>query len=172
MNKNDDSLESQLRRVAREERPLFSRELHGRVISRIAWEKARTRWKWRALAAAAMIAVGIGLFWLNRPVTEPVQIAEQTVPQPLVIPDLSLNVAGIVYAQLWPPQIGVELPIVVSLPPEASPAVKQDFPGTPEWLLARLEEPSAGAQAALASALPPEARLLITAAGWWGDRGE
>lgn len=169
MNRNDDSLEARLRREAADERPAFSRELHSRMMNQISAERSARKWRWPALAAAAAIVLGVTFYLLNEPLTperaEVVQTTEGISSEPLVIPDLSVNVGGIISAQLWPPGVGLELPVDLGGKATAnesqSPAIQKEPQGAPDWILAQLDEPSNSAQAALASALPPEVRVLI-----------
>jgi hypothetical protein len=80
---------------------------------------------------------------------------------------LTVDVGGVFSARFWPPEIIVSLPMAQSSPPhfseqlpaQAAPAI--GLPGSPEWLLARLQEQTNNAQAALADVIPPEVRVLL-----------
>jgi hypothetical protein len=80
---------------------------------------------------------------------------------------LAVNIGDIFFISFWPPEIILSLPLAQSsaphysehLPVEAAPAM--GLPGSPEWLLARLQEQASSAQAALFDVIPPQARVLL-----------
>jgi hypothetical protein len=141
--------------------------------------------RWRSIAAAAVIAAAFGLtaLWIEHSHRSPTRNNSLPVVDrlPLLLPNaiptaivaevprasFAVNIGGVFSARIWPPQIIVNLPIAQSLAPrlqeplsiQSAPAT--GLPGSPEWLLARLQEPASSAQAALVDVIPPEVRILF-----------
>jgi hypothetical protein len=144
---------------------------------------SRNRWRWLATGAAAAAIAGLLAIspWLMRrhpPSSDETTTIARGIPLSRTNPPLTaasfaaaehpVNIGGILYARLWPPGVTVRLPESIN---DALPAPQQAEvqssnptapPGSPEWLLAAIEEPAQNeASSALSDAIPPEARVLI-----------
>jgi len=164
-------------------RQIHDQHLAADEESAITAPRSVGRWQWLAAGAAAAIIMGFLAIspWLMRAhptMPSGSKTTVQTIPQPPIQPqptasslaaaERPLNIGGVLYARLWPPGITVCLPeSITGAPPvpervTVQPADPTAPPGSPEWLLAAIEEPTQSAtSAALADVLPPEAQFLI-----------
>jgi hypothetical protein len=164
-------------------RQIHDQHLAADEESAITAPRSFGRGRWLAAGAAAAIIMGFLAIspWLMR--AHPTmpggsKTTVQTIPQPPIQPQSTtsslaaaerpLNLGGILYARLLPPGVTVCLPESITGAPSApervaaQPANPTAPPGSPEWLLAAIEEPAQrAATAASADVIPPEARLLI-----------
>jgi hypothetical protein len=185
-----DPLADRLRSEAMAERPAFSRELHLRVLERVRETKLATemprgigKGRWLAIAAAVLIVAAAGLtaFQITHlqhlpGQTRSLPLGDQTPRSSALQPVLSNEVpstflavgnAGVFSARLWPPEITLSLPIARSSAPpisEHSPATAEaviSLPGSPDWLLDKLQEQTSSVQSTLVELIPPQARALL-----------
>jgi len=177
-----DPLADRLRSEAMAERPGFSVELHDRIIGRIGQAESAVGTdggagigRRVAIAAAVIIAVGLGAIlvgYLHRttPGNYRGTIARSVVgPEPNGMPTnllpvpLAIDFGGVLTARCWPPEVVLRMPMartsVESGAAQAAPAI--GLPGSPEWLLAQLDEQTNNAQTALADVFPAEVRAFF-----------
>ena len=176
-----DPLGDQLRREAEAERPSFSLRLHARIVQGIREEQSvidssrALRWISRLAVAAAIVAVlGLTALVVMRsshapaPTPQVAVVSPQTVesmpsiwPTTILPPSaLTVDIGGIFSAKFSPAGITMGLSSVHSTPVEPARSTPKANPGSPDWLLAKLQEPTSSAAEALAELLPPETRLL------------
>lgn len=169
------------RNAAMAERPPFSPQIHGRVMSAIHRSAPRrslpaTRvGRWLGGVAAAALLVLAGGMLTHRfdrqgryaPPQPPTVIATNPPPAAqtpassadLLAPPLHLTITlrGTLSATASPLRIAIGLPALradASPPNEAAASPAAAPLGSPEWLLARLQQPARQAQAELAGVLP------------------
>ena len=184
-----DPLRDRLHEDAMAERPPFSAEIHRRphaavfVIRIQSLHRLGGKVAFKGAAAAICFSAGaLSIAWLvgDHGVPAPVapakiagnpRQANQNTRQAAMAPPpnsigLTLNIGDLISARLWPPEIAMRLPAFdAGVPPRPaqvpSPqASSPEPPGSPEWLLDRLQEPARSAQAALAGMMPPDVHAL------------
>jgi hypothetical protein len=174
MNRDDslDPLAARLRREALAERPVFSSELHEQILERIsqtsaAPQRAQISRRWLMPAAvAAAILVGLSLIHSRpaAPTNPPLEIAKN-LPDAPAMPnfsmDSSVDLAGVVSAKLWPPEVAVSLPSTDATPPAPVAEAPADSSNS---LLAAFQNPTQSATSAVVDAMPPSVRTLIAIA--------
>jgi hypothetical protein len=173
-----------LHQAAMAERPAFSPEIHQRIMHGIGKaeshrQSSRTNLTPWLVGAAAMLLLSAGVtsvnWWIrshrlgertstattagNRrtgaPIPTPAPAASPPSAQPI---QLAINLGGVISARAWPPQVSIGSPTgAADVPaPEQLPVQPIDSPlGSPEWLLARLQQPASSARAALLGLMPP-----------------
>ncbi len=185
-----DRMIDRLRDEAMAERPLVSADMHRRIMNEVHRERMtgerlagerRQLWRWlpgSAVAALVAIAVVAGAWsWrLHRELIakRPISVVTNVVPSapaaehiapPLQTPvAVSIDVGGVLFARVWPPQVRIKLPVGDgSAAPgsvESSSATPAARAGSPEWMLAGLQAPASSAQATLVDLVPPNFRAL------------
>lgn len=178
----DDALADRLHLCAMAERPAFSAELHRRVTATLVREAisggAGLRNKrWARTAAAVILAALIPLVWWSlrsgrkHPSPRTIVRVEPSHHDGSAPTDDTASVPGSVHlisATLWPPALMVRLPISASFkaptpavkdPPAATPPI--ELPGSPDWLLAALQQPEDRALSAVDQVVPPHLRDLL-----------
>jgi len=187
----DDAMGARLRDEATAERPAFSPALHQRVLNGVRSEAAATttmmtrQWPWpRAIAAGVVVAIGIGLVvtvvarrqrregaslpTVARAVPAAPAREARSLTEVAAAVTRPVNIGGVLSAQLWPPEIGVRVPGITggtedvsaqSPTPAKSPPPAP--PGSPEWLLARLQAPTERAAEVFGDVMPPEVRAAL-----------
>jgi hypothetical protein len=147
-------------------------------------------WLPRAAAVAAVLVVLVSVLpWVihpHRPAANPppVIIASNPPPSPTALPAnwqlpsipqppandaLTISLGGVLSARLSASGVTIRLPAtdasVASVPQRpvrerSSSSTALGLPGSPQWMLARLEEPTISAKTALAGLVPPEVLIL------------
>ncbi len=179
-----DPIADRLHREAMAERQPVSPALHRRILQHVYGEPlaSQPRWNdrlWLWLPKAAAAALAAAVVWtgwstlrshrpstpnVGPPMVENVLLSAPSVQQPPIAAAqrpvaLSINVDGILLARVWPPQICICLPIAEILPSpqplqtRSAPSISP--PCSPQWLLAKLQEPTSSAQAAIVDLIPP-----------------
>jgi hypothetical protein len=191
MNPNDyqptDPLAQRLSKEAQLEQPSFSPQLHYQILQRIqsdgsAIDPSRSRWFTFAQAAAAVVLITSIWFvsWMLRShhrsiQPQPISISKQSeLPGSLVSATLTVEIPGVLSANLWPPEIRFwpYIPRLDSLSADQlQPQPVSSIP-SPQWLIARLQAPSTSANEILADLAPPELRDVLDLFAQTNERRE
>jgi hypothetical protein len=182
IHQTDDDVRRKLHQAAMAERTPFSPEIHQRMMQGIHEPKllppsSRTNlaaWLTRVAAVLFLLAgVASISLWIHAhrsPAPTPAGAIVRDLPTSAPTPtpaatplsgqpiQLAINLGGVVSARAWPPQISIGSPIVAAdvSTPEPLPVQPIDSPlGSPEWLLARFQQPASSARAALIGLMPP-----------------